>query len=232
MSTSKVAIPIDGPVASGKTTVGRALARKLGIAYLDTGIMYRAVTWLALDKNISASDRDALASLADTLSINVDDDIGNSVEINGISLKDELVEPRIVDNVSEISKQECIRLAQESQQRSLASTKDKVMVGRDIGTIVLPDADLKIYITASLSIRARRRWLELKDKGVKVNYSQIVDSIKKRDLIDSNRTNSPLAIAQDAWEINTDNLGVKQVTELIIQKLRDTTPNIPIIEPI
>ncbi|MEE2881301.1 MAG: (d)CMP kinase [Chloroflexota bacterium] len=232
MSTSKVAIPIDGPVASGKTTVGRALARKLGIAYLDTGIMYRAVTWLALDKNISASDRDGLASLADTLRINVDDDIGNSVEINGISLKDELVEPRIVDNVSEISKQECIRLALVSQQRSLASTRDIVMVGRDIGTIVLPDADLKIYITASLSIRARRRWLELKDKGVKVNYSQIVDSIKKRDLIDSNRTNSPLAIAQDAWEINTDNLGVKQVTELIIQKLRDTTPNIPIIEPI
>ena len=232
MSTSRVAIPIDGPVASGKTTVGRALARKLGIAYLDTGIMYRAVTWLALDKNISASDRDALASLADTLRINVDDDIGNSVEINGISLKDELVEPRIVDNVSEISKQECIRLALVSQQRSLASTIDIVMVGRDIGTIVLPDADLKIYITASLSIRARRRWLELKDKGVKVNYSQIVDSIKKRDLIDSNRTNSPLAIAQDAWEINTDNLGVKQVTELIIQKLRNTTPNIPIIEPI
>ena len=164
--------------------------------------------------------------------INVDDDIGNSVEINGISLKDELVEPRIVDNVSEISKQECIRLALVSQQRSLASTIDIVMVGRDIGTIVLPDADLKIYITASLSIRARRRWLELKDKGVKVNYSQIVDSIKKRDLIDSNRTNSPLAIAQDAWEINTDNLGVKQVTELIIQKLRNTTPNIPIIEPI
>ena len=88
MSTSKVAIPIDGPVASGKTTVGRALARKLGIAYLDTGIMYRAVKWLALDKNISASDRDGLASLSDTLSINVDDDIVNSVEINGISLKD------------------------------------------------------------------------------------------------------------------------------------------------
>ena len=230
MRTSKTAIPIDGPVASGKTTVGRSLARQLGIAYLDTGLMYRAVTWLALHKNISASDQDALASLADTLSIKADD-VGSSIEINGISLKDELVEPRIVDHVSQISKHDGVRLALVTQQRLLASTKHIVMVGRDIGTIVLPDANLKIYITASLPVRARRRWLELKDKGVEVNYSQIVGSIKKRDIIDSNRSNSPLAIAEDAWKINTDNLSAKQVTELIIQKLGDTPTNISITEP-
>ena len=230
MRTSKTAIPIDGPVASGKTTVGSSLARQLGIAYLDTGLMYRAVTWLVLHKNISASDQDALASLADTLSIKADD-VGSSIEINGISLKDELVAPRIVDHVSQISKHDGVRLALVTQQRLLASTKHIVMVGRDIGTIVLPDANLKIYITASLPVRARRRWLELKDKGVEVTYSQIVDSIKKRDIIDSNRTNSPLAIAEDAWKINTDNLSAKQVTELIIQKLRDTSTNIPITEP-
>jgi len=161
-----MAIPIDGPVASGKTTVGRSLARQLGIAYLDTGLMYRAVTWLVLHKNISASDQDALASLADTLSIKADD-VGSSIEINGISLKDELVEPRIVDHVSQISKHDGIRLALVTQQRLLASTEHIVMVGRDIGTIVFPDANLKIYITASLPVRARRRWLELKDKALK-----------------------------------------------------------------
>ena len=125
----------------------------------------------------------------------------------------------MVDNVSEISKHEFIRNALVSQQRSLASNTDIVMVGRDIGTVVLPNANLKIYITASLTMRAQRRWLELKDKGISVNYSQILESTRNRDFVDSNRTTSPLAIAHDALVINTDNLDAEQTTELIMQRL-------------
>lgn len=219
MSRANINVPIDGPVASGKTTVGRTLARKLGIAFLDTGIMYRAVTWLAINRNISPSNADELSNLVNNLIIDVDNHTGESVEINGIFLKDELVEPQVVDNVSEISKHEFIRNALVSQQRSLASNTDIVMVGRDIGTVVLPNANLKIYITASLTMRAQRRWLELKDKGISVNYSQILESTRNRDFVDSNRTTSPLAIAHDALVINTDNLDAEQTTELIMQRL-------------
>ena len=229
MSRPNINIPIDGPVASGKTTVGRMLARKLGITFLDTGIMYRAVTWLALNKNISPSNPHGLSELVNNLIIDVDNNIGDSVEINGIYLKDELVDPQVVDNVSEISKHEFIRKALVSQQRLLASTTDIVMVGRDIGTVVLPNANPKIYISASLPIRAKRRWLELKDKGISVNYSQILESTQNRDLVDSNRTTSPLAIAHDALVINTDTIDAEQATELIMQRLLEITQTNPTI---
>ena len=232
MSRPDINIPIDGPVASGKTTVGRTLAARLGITFLDTGIMYRAVTWLAINRNISASDTDELSKLVDDLVINVDDHIGHSVEINGIYLKDELIEPSVVDKVSEISKHEFIRKALVSQQRLLASNTDIVMVGRDIGTVVLPNANPKIYITASLPIRAKRRWIELKNKGLSVNYSQILESTRNRDLVDSNRTTSPLAIAQEALVINTDSVDAEQATELIIQRLRETTQPNPTVGPV
>ena len=229
MSRPNINISVDGPVASGKTTVGRMLARKLGITFLDTGIMYRAVTWLALNKNISPSNPHGLSELVNNLIIAVDNNIGDSVEINGIYLKDELVEPQVVDNVSEISKHEFIRKALVSQQRLLASTTDIVMVGRDIGTVVLPNANPKIYISASLPIRAQRRWLELKDKGISVNYSQILESTQNRDLVDSNRTTSPLAIAHDALVINTDTIDAEQATELIMQRLLEITQTNPTI---
>lgn len=226
MSRHNINIPIDGPVASGKTTVGRTLARKLGITFLDTGVMYRAVTWLALNRNISPSNPDKLSSLVNNLHIDVDDPTGDSVEIDGVSLKDELVEPQVVANVSEISKHENIRKALVTQQRLLASNRDIVMVGRDIGTVVLPEARLKIYITASLEIRANRRWLELKNKNMAGTYSEILESTKNRDLIDTNRTNSPLKVPDDALVINTDALNAEQVTELIVQKFQETTTNI------
>ena len=229
MSRPNINISVDGPVASGKTTVGRMLAGKLGITFLDTGIMYRAVTWLALNKNISPSNPHGLSELVDNLIIDVDNNIGDSVEINGIYLKDELVEPQVVDNVSEISKHEFIRKALVSQQRLLASTTDIVMVGRDIGTVVLPNANPKIYISASLPIRAKRRWLELKDNGISVNYSQILESTRNRDLVDSNRTTSPLAIAHDALVINTDTIDAEQAIELIMQRLLEITQTNPTI---
>ena len=232
MNRADINIPIDGPVASGKTTVGRTLAAKLGITFLDTGIMYRAVAWLAIDRNISPSNPDDLSKLVDDLVINVDDHADNSVEINGIYLKDELVEPQVVDNVSEISKHEFIRKALVSQQRLLASNTDIVMVGRDIGTVVLPNANPKIYITASLPIRAKRRWLELKNKGISLNYSQVLESTRSRDQIDSTRTTSPLAIAHDALVINTDTMDAEQATELIMQRLIEITQTNPTVGPI
>ena len=232
MSRPDINISVDGPVASGKTTVGRMLAGKLGITFLDTGIMYRAVTWLALNQNISPSNPHGLSELVNNLIIDVDNNIGDSVEINGIYLKDELVDPQVVDNVSEISKHEFIRKALVSQQRLLASTTDIVMVGRDIGTVVLPNANPKIYISASLPIRAKRRWLELKDNGISVNYSQILESTQNRDLVDSNRTTSPLAIAHDALVINTDTIDAEQAIELIMQRLTEITQTNPTVGPI
>ena len=232
MSRPNTNISVDGPVASGKTTVGRMLAGKLGITFLDTGIMYRAVTWLAINSNISPSNLDELSKLVNDLVINVDNNIGNSVEINGIFLKDELVEPQVVDNVSEVSKHEFIRKALVYQQRLLASNTDIVMVGRDIGTVVLHNANPKIYISASLPVRAKRRWLELRNKEISVNYSQILESTRNRDMIDSNRTTSPLQIAHDALVINTDTIDAEQATELIMQKLKETNQTNPTVGPI
>ena len=208
-------IAIDGPVASGKTTVGRELARNLGFAYLDTGIMYRAVTWLALHSSIPVEDEAALGELAGANAMHLLGDEGNRIAIGDHSLEQELRDSSVDQNVSIVSKVSSVRKQLVAQQRRIAANGKIVMVGRDIGTVVLPDADLKVYLTASPENRARRRWHEMCARGFPAVLETVLKETLARDEIDSGRDDSPLKPAEDAWELNTDELNAEQVVQKI-----------------
>ena len=213
-------ISIDGPAASGKTVVGRELARALGFAYLDTGIMYRAVTWLALYRGISVDDASSLGHLTRANPIRLIPDDDAKVTISGLELGAELREPSVDRNVSAIAKVSAVREELVAQQKAVARNSKIVMIGRDIGTVVLPNADLKIYLSASAEIRAQRRWQEIKNLGETRDLKSILNETLARDQIDSDREDSPLRPANDAWELNTDCLDIQQVVHRIVDRVK------------
>ena len=214
-------ITIDGPVASGKTAVGRALARRIPARFLDTGMMYRAVTWATIQQNIDLNNKADLAELTKSLSIEVILEDGDQVlKVDGTDITDELRNSDIESNVSKIRQVGAVRHELVDQQRAIASTGDIVMVGRDIGTVVIPDADLKIYLDASIQIRAKRRHDEMRRKGQRIDLEKLVEEIKTRDNMDSNREDSPLVSAEDAVIINTDRLRIDQVVNLILESIQ------------
>ena len=213
-------IAIDGPVAAGKTAVGRELALVLGCAYLDTGIMYRAITWLALKNGVDIEDESALGDLALNNPVGLVSDKGNQVSVAGHTLGLELREPAVDQNVSIVSKALPVRTELVTQQRLIAAQNKIVVIGRDIGTVVLPDADLKIYLIAAPEIRAKRRWQEMRDRGQIMNLMTVLDETIKRDDIDSGRANSPLKPAEDAWQLNTDGLEIQEVVQQIVERTK------------
>ena len=216
-------IAIDGPVAAGKTMAGRELAKQLKFRYLDTGIMYRAITWLALKNATSMEDEKALGALAGENPIRLDGWNSDQVLVGGISVGLELREAAVDHHVSLVSRVPAVRHALVQQQRAIASNNSIVMVGRDIGTVVLPDADLKIFITASLEERSRRRWREFQAQGRESDYQWVLDETKARDDVDSQRADSPLIPAEDAWVLNTDGLTGEQVVDLIVQRVNESS---------
>ncbi|MDP6496418.1 MAG: (d)CMP kinase [Dehalococcoidia bacterium] len=219
-------IAIDGPVAAGKTAVGRKLARALGFGYLDTGIMYRAITWLALKNGIPVDDTNSLGELAraNPLEMAGDPDSisGDRVSVAGHTLGPELRDSSVDGNVSAVSMASPVRKELVAQQRQTADKGKIVMVGRDIGTVVLPDADLKVFLTASLEKRAQRRWQEMRDRGEEIELFTVLSETLARDKKDRNREDSPLKPAEDAWELNTDGLDIQQVVQKIINRAGST----------
>lgn len=214
-------IAIDGPAASGKTTVGAELANRLGYLCLDTGIMYRAITWQALSEGLNPEDEAAISRLAESIEIDVwpksaEDGRAFDVLINHQDHTWDIRKPEVNQHVSLISSYPGVRSAMTLQQRKIAARGKIVMLGRDIGSVVLPDADLKIYLDASLKVRARRRYEEEKARGNVVTYQSVVASLRRRDKIDSSRKFAPLKIADDAVVINTDALSAEQVVEKIL----------------
>ena len=214
-------IAIDGPVAAGKTLAGRELAKRLDFHYLDTGVMYRAITWLALKNATPMEDESALGALAGETPIRLDGWNSDRVLVGGISVGPELREAEVDHHVALVSRVPAVRRALVQQQRGLASEDKIVVVGRDIGTVVLPDADLKIFITASLEERARRRWREFLAQGREADYQWVLDETMARDDVDSKRADSPLKPAEDAWVLNTDGLTGDEVVDLIVQRVND-----------
>jgi len=213
-------IAIDGPAASGKTTIGTLLAEELGYLCLDTGIMYRAVTWQALAEGIDPEDEESVTKLAEQIEIDVlpksvEDGRPFDVLINGLDRTWEIRSPEVNQNVSLISSYPGVREAMTRQQRKIAERGKVVMLGRDIGTVVLPDADLKVYLDASLKVRAQRRYAEEIAHGNCVHLDEVIASLKHRDAIDSTRKVAPLKVAPDAVVINTDNLTIAQVIDKI-----------------
>ncbi|MEE3014009.1 MAG: (d)CMP kinase [Chloroflexota bacterium] len=213
-------ISIDGPAAAGKTVVGRNLAQTLEFSYLDTGIMYRAVTWLALHRGISVDDTSSLGHLTRDNPIKLVPDDDAKVTIAGFTLGVELREPSVDSNVSGVAKVSAVREELVAQQKAVARASKIVMIGRDIGTVVLPNADLKIYLNASAEVRAKRRWQEMRNRGENRDLNSILDETLARDQIDSEREDSPLRPAKDAWELDTDGLDIQQVVHQIIDRVK------------
>ena len=210
-------IAIDGPVASGKTVVGRHVARTLGCRFLDTGAMYRAVTWVATMRGIELDDAESLIRLVNSLEMRlISSESGERLLANGEDVTDHLRDLEVDRGVSLVSKVSGVRSSMVAQQRTIAQEGPIVMVGRDIGTVVLTDAKVKVFLKASVDIRARRRLNELKETGQSPDYRQVVDDLLLRDKIDSERQDSPLRPANDAVQIDTDNLEITEVAERIL----------------
>ena len=209
-------IAIDGPVAAGKTVVGRALALRLGFMYLDTGVMYRAITWLALEQCASLDDEAVLGKLAEDYPIRLRGQNSDEVLVGGYQVGPELRESRVTTKVSLVARVSAVRQSLVRQQRVLASEGSIVMVGRDIGTVVLPNADLKVYLSAPPESRARRRWQEMINQGETVEFQRVLQETKDRDEIDSRRDDSPLVPARDAFFLETEEMSVEKVVQRIL----------------
>jgi cytidylate kinase len=207
------AIAIDGPAAAGKTVVGTKLAKKLGYRFLDTGMMYRAATVAALDASADFSDLDSLAETAERMDIEAHAGPTGETRIivNGTDITERLRSHEVDSKVSVVSAVPRVREVMVRAQRKLAAGGGIVMVGRDIGTVVLKDADSKVYLTATLRTRARRRYDEMKDRPGQPPFEEVLAIMERRDQIDSSRETSPLKPAKDALILETDDLTIEQV---------------------
>ena len=220
------AITIDGPVASGKTTVGKKLAEKMGFQFLDTGVMYRAVALAVVEAGIDPQEEDLVSQKAENIQIEIfppsqEDGRQYDVFVDGKDATWKLREDVVRDNVSLVSTYQRVRKALTQKQREIGERGKIVMVGRDIGTVVLPDAAHKYFLVASVEERANRRYIEEKASGKKVNLADIQRSLEERDKIDSSRKLAPLKPAEDAIVIETDRKTVDEVVEEILSSIRD-----------
>jgi cytidylate kinase len=219
-------VAIDGPAASGKSTLAEKLADFLGYLYFDTGVMYRAVTLAALRKFGVVDDEALVTKLAENIDIDVrppsmQDGRRYDVLVNGEDVTWQIRCPEVDANVSQVSAYPGVRKAMTAQQRRIGQRGQVVMVGRDIGTVVLPEADLKIYLDASVEERARRRYLEMQQRGEKISYQSILSSMRRRDQIDSTREVAPLRPANDAVILNSDGITAEEVLERVKALLTD-----------
>ena len=214
-------IAIDGPAASGKSTLGLKIAEALGYLFFDTGVMYRAVTWIALDHDIDVNDEAKVTALAEATPIDVapasrSDGRACDVLVAGKDITWETRLPAVDANVSVVSAYPGVRDALSRQQRRIGQRGKVVMVGRDIGTVVLPEADLKIYLDASAEERARRRFKEMIERGANVNFEDILARVVERDRIDSTRDVAPLKAAEDAVIVDSDKLTAEDVFKQVL----------------
>lgn len=213
-------IAIDGPAASGKSTLGRLLADYLGYLYFDTGLMYRAVTFVALHRDVAIEDEDTVTRIAEQICIDVrqssnTEKNGFEVLVGGQDVTREIRRPEVDANVSVVSAYSGVRKAMSNEQRRIGLRGNIVMIGRDIGTVILPEADLKVYLDATVEERSRRRYKDSQIRGESIALDLILESMRKRDWIDSTREVAPLKPAEDAVVINTDNLNIDQVLERV-----------------
>ncbi len=217
-------VAIDGPAGSGKTTVARALARRLGVLYLDTGAMYRAVALCALRAGIDPGEEaavvDAITQRPVRVTLDPSEPDGFRVWSADVPFGNELYDNSVSRVVSLVAAHPRVRTAMVERQRSIAAENAVVMAGRDIGTVVLPDAPFKIYLTASVDERARRRSAELSERGASVEREELKAEIERRDLLDSTREASPLRAAADAIEIDSTGQTVEAVVERIAALVR------------
>ena len=216
----KINIAIDGPSAAGKSTIAKRLAKALGYSNLDTGAMYRCVGYLAAQRGIDLHDEDALTEMTASMRIRFDSE--GHVFLNEEDVSAAIRENRVSMLASSVSVHPRVRKLLVDMQRQMALDKGVIMDGRDIGTVVLPDAELKIFMVASVEARARRRYQEYLDKHIEADYDTICEDIKKRDDQDMHRAASPLTKAADAHEIDTSDMSIEEVCAAILSLVEKT----------
>lgn len=230
MKKNSLIIAIDGPAAVGKSTMGKLIARELGFLYIDTGAIYRAITWKVLKNNINVRDEDIISNLVSNICITIEKANSKSLNnyylifVDGEDVTEEIRNPRIDQNVSQIARIPKIRKQLINLQRKLAEKGNIVMEGRDIGSVILPQADIKFYFTASEEERIKRRYKELINKGYSMDYEEVKKQIIQRDKIDSKRKYAPLIKAKDAILIDSTEKSIREVKDkilIIINKHRE-----------
>ena len=213
-------IAIDGPAGSGKSTIAKLVAKDMGLVYLDTGAMYRLVTLKALNEGILGNDRlnelEKIKKLLDNLNIDIRE---NGFYLDDVDVSEEIRKPVVSENVSDVAAIREVREKMVDLQRKFSESKNVILDGRDIGTVVFPNADLKIFLVADARERAKRRYRELIQKGENVEIEEIYENILKRDKIDSTRKESPLKKAKDAVEVDTTSKSIEEVKNEILRMI-------------
>ena len=218
----KINIAIDGPAGAGKSTVAKLVAKSLNYIYIDTGAMYRALTFKAIELGIDLNNQNLLNDYLKNHSIELINEGGfQRVEVDGINISDKIRTPEVSNNVSLVSSHPLVRKTMVEIQKNLAIDSNVVMDGRDIGTNVLPNAEIKIFLTASIGERARRRYTELLEKGYDANLENIKNEIALRDKKDQERLINPLKMADDAILLDTSSLTIGQVVEKILDTVKE-----------
>ena len=219
MEQRRVVVAIDGPAAAGKSTVSKAVAKRLGFTYIDTGAMYRAFTSYVLDKGVDPENEAECVKLIPEVDIELYPD--GRVICSGKDVTRVIREPKVSGNVSYIASYKDIRLALVELQRKLANKVSVVMDGRDIGTYVLPNADVKIFMVASVEERAKRRFKENQEKGIPCTYEDIVADVEKRDRIDSSRAFAPLKPAEDSVHLDTSKINIEESIDAVLKIIHE-----------
>ena len=226
MEKKSFTITLDGPAASGKSTLGERLAESLDFMYLDTGVMYRAVTLAVLKKNVNVNDESLVTKVSEEMDLDIhpatiDDGRSNDVILDREDVTWEIRLPDVEAHVSQVSAYKGVRVAMTKKQREIGNRGGIVMVGRDIGTVVLPDAEIKLYLDASVEERAKRRYLELINRGKQSSYESVLEDLKRRDKIDSSRAIAPLRPAEDAIMIDSDCMNAEEVFQFIFNLVKE-----------
>lgn len=213
--SKKIIIAIDGPSGTGKSTTAKLLAQNLGFTYLDTGAMYRAITFAALQAGVAPTDSVELSKLLESTSIDFDEQ--NQILIDGVLREKEIRGPEVSGSTSIYSAVPEVRRVLTDLQRKIAKNHNSVLDGRDIGTVVFPNADFKFFLVTDIKVRAARRYAQLQEKGISMTLEEVEKNLLERDLLDSSRKEAPLRKAEDAIEIDTTQLSINQQ----VQKIQD-----------
>ncbi len=219
----KIAIAVDGPAGAGKSSISKVVANTLGYLYIDTGAMYRAVTWAVLDQDLNPDDQAQVESILPSLELTMEpSDASCKVFIKGRDVTGLIRQQTINDNVSKIASYKAVRAYLVERQQAMAQVGGVILDGRDIGSVVLPDAELKIYLTASVEARAKRRWLEVKGTDNEQPLVEIQESVQNRDEMDKNRKESPLVCVEDAIVVDSSNLTFEETVAHILTLVQET----------
>jgi len=216
----RISVAIDGPAGAGKSSISKVVAKKLGYLYIDTGAMYRGITWALLNAGISIDDVDAVEAALSKIQLELRvEKTGLSVWVNGTDVSQDIRTQYVTSHVSQVAAQKAVRTKLVEMQRHMASAGGVILDGRDIGSVVLPNAELKVYLTASVETRGHRRWLELKDSE-NISLEEVCRTVAERDAMDMNRKESPLVCVDDAVVVETDHLSIEETVQTLVDLIR------------